>query len=45
MSVTAAVSAASSAWEFSFTDITGEQMPLRAYEGQVLLVVNTASHQ
>ena len=43
MSVTAAVSAASSAWEFSFTDITGEQMPLRAYEGQVLLVVNTAS--
>ena len=43
MTVTAAVSAVSSAWDFSFTDITGKQMPLASYEGQVLLVVNTAS--
>ena len=43
MSVTAAVSAVSSAWDFSFTDITGNKMPLAKYEGQVLLVVNTAS--
>ena len=38
MSVTAAVSAVSSAWDFSFTDITGNKMPLAKYEGQVLLV-------
>ena len=43
MSVTAAVSAVSSAWDFSFTDIIGNKMPLAKYEGQVLLVVNTAS--
>lgn len=43
MSLTAAVSAVSSAWDFSFTDIDGEAMPLRRYEGQVILIVNTAS--
>lgn len=43
MSVTAAVSAVPSAWDFSFTTIDGQAMPLRAYEGQVLVIVNTAS--
>ncbi|MEI9986520.1 MAG: glutathione peroxidase [Aliidongia sp.] len=32
-----------SAYEFSFTTIDGEPMPLSGYEGKVLLVVNTAS--
>ncbi len=31
------------AYDFEFTSITGEAMPLSAYEGQALLVVNTAS--
>ena len=43
MTLSAAISAGSSAWDFSFTDIDGNQMPLRGYQGQVLLVVNTAS--
>lgn len=43
MVVTAAVSAVTSAWEFSFTDIAGQEMRLRDYQGKVLLIVNTAS--
>jgi len=43
MSVTAAVAAGPSAWDFSFTAIDGEQLPLSQYEGQAVLVVNTAS--
>jgi glutathione peroxidase len=31
------------AWDFSFTSIDGVPMPLSAYKGKVLLVVNTAS--
>ncbi len=31
------------AWDFAFNSITGEEMPLSAYEGQPLLIVNTAS--
>ncbi|MFN7185107.1 MAG: glutathione peroxidase [Alphaproteobacteria bacterium] len=31
------------AYDFSFTRIDGEPMPLSAYQGKVLLVVNTAS--
>ena len=31
------------AYDFSFTSITGEAMPLSAYKDKVLLVVNTAS--
>ena len=43
MTLSAAISSGPSAWDFSFTDIDGNQMPLRGYQGQVLLVVNTAS--
>jgi len=43
MNLTAAVSAVPSAWDFSFTAIDGADLPLSRYEGQVLLVVNTAS--
>ena len=43
MSVTAAVSAVPSAWDFSFTDIDGGVLDLRRFEGQVLVIVNTAS--
>jgi glutathione peroxidase len=31
------------AYDFSFESLTGEPMPLSAYKGKVLLVVNTAS--
>jgi glutathione peroxidase len=31
------------AWDFSFTSIDGQPMPLSDFRGQVLLVVNTAS--
>ncbi|WP_041318050.1 glutathione peroxidase [Hyphomicrobium nitrativorans] len=31
------------AWDFEFTSIDGQPMPLADYRGQVLLVVNTAS--
>lgn len=31
------------AYDFAFSSIVGEEMPLSAYDGQVLLVVNTAS--
>ena len=34
---------ARSAHDFSFTEITGQPLPLRAYKGRALLVVNTAS--
>ena len=43
MSITAAVAAGPSAWDFSFTAIDGDQLPLSQYEGQAVLVVNTAS--
>lgn len=32
-----------SAYDFAFTSIEGEPLPLSAFEGQVVLVVNTAS--
>ncbi len=35
--------AAETAWDFAFTSIDGDAMPLKAYEGKALLVVNTAS--
>lgn len=35
--------AAGSAYDFSFTAIDGEPLPLSTYRGKVLLVVNTAS--
>ena len=43
MSITAAVATGPSAWDFSFTSIDGDQLPLSQYEGQAVLVVNTAS--
>ena len=43
MSITAAVAAGPLAWDFSFTAIDGDQLPLSQYEGQAVLVVNTAS--
>ena len=43
MSITAAVATGPSAWDFSFTSIDGDQLPLSQYEGQTVLVVNTAS--
>jgi len=43
MSVTAAVSAVPSAWDFSFTNIDGGVLDLRRFESQVLVIVNTAS--
>ncbi len=35
--------AANSAHEFAFTSIEGEPMPLSAFEGKAILIVNTAS--
>ena len=43
MSITAAVATGPSAWDFSFTSIDGDQLPLSQYEGQAVLIVNTAS--
>ena len=43
MSITAAVATGPSAWDFSFTSIDGDQLALSQYEGQAVLVVNTAS--
>lgn len=43
MIVSQPVSAASSAHDFSFTSIDGGALPLEAYAGKVVLVVNTAS--
>ena len=42
-SMTARDAAAERAWDFTFTSIDGEAMPLSAYRGKALLVVNTAS--
>ena len=42
-SMTARDAAAETAWDFTFTSIDGEAMPLSAYRGKALLVVNTAS--
>ena len=42
-SATAAEPGAETAWDFAFTSIDGDAMPLKAYEGKALLVVNTAS--
>ena len=39
----APVAAAKSAYDFKLTRIDGKQMPLSAYKGQVVLLVNTAS--
>ena len=33
----------SNAWDFEFTSIDGKPMPLKQFEGQAVLVVNTAS--
>lgn len=41
--MTARDAAAETAWDFAFTSIDGEAMPLSAYRGKALLVVNTAS--
>tara|TARA_Y100000589_G_scaffold301214_1_gene311957 strand:+ start:730 stop:1290 length:561 start_codon:yes stop_codon:yes gene_type:complete len=43
MSISAAVAAGPSAWDFSFTAIDGDNLPLSQYEDRALLVVNTAS--
>ena len=43
MSITAAIATDPSAWDFNFTSIDGDQLPLNQYEGQAVLVVNTAS--
>jgi len=32
------------AYDFSFTDINGAELPLKSYEGKTVLIVNTASH-
>ncbi len=40
---TPAMSTAQNAFDFSFTSIDGKPLPLSAYKGKVLLVVNTAS--
>ena len=37
----AAERAGGTAWDFAFTSIDGDAMPLKAYEGKALLVVNT----
>lgn len=37
------VQAQGSAYDYSFTTIDGEPMPLSAYKGKILLIVNTAS--
>lgn len=41
--MTAGDAAAETAWDFTFTSIDGEAMPLSAWKGKALLVVNTAS--
>lgn len=41
--MTAGDAAAETAWDFDFVSIDGEAMPLSAYRGKALLVVNTAS--
>lgn len=41
--MTARDAAAETAWDFVFTSIDGEAMPLSAWKGKALLVVNTAS--
>src|SRR3546814_2647865 len=41
--MTAGDAAAETAWDFTFTSIDGEPMPLSAWRGKALLVVNTAS--
>ena len=41
--MTARDAVAETAWDFVFTSIDGEAMPLSAYRGKALLVVNTAS--
>ncbi len=39
-----AIEASDNAYQFSFKSIDGRDLPLRAYEGRVILLVNTASH-
>ena len=39
--MTAGAKTAETAWDFTFTSIDGEAMPLSAYRGKALLVVNT----
>lgn len=34
---------ATNAFSFEFTDLTGKELPLEAYRGKVLLIVNTAT--
>lgn len=43
LSMTARDAAAETAWDFAFTSIDGEAMPLSAWRGKALLIVNTAS--
>lgn len=42
-SVKAAAAQTGAAWDHAFTSIDGKPMPLKDYQGKVLLVVNTAS--
>ena len=39
-----AIEARDNAYQFSFKSIDGRELPLSAYKGQVILLVNTASH-
>jgi len=41
--MTGTAGAAESAWDFDFVSIDGEAMPLAAYRGKAVMVVNTAS--
>lgn len=41
--MTPSSAAAETAWDFTFTSIDGEAMPLSTWRGKALLVVNTAS--
>lgn len=43
MAITTTDKSADSVYDFSLTDINGEDMPLNKYNGKVLLIVNTAS--
>ena len=39
-----AIETRDNAYQFSFKSIDGRDLPLKAYEGKVILLVNTASH-
>ena len=39
-----AIEAPDTAYQFSFKSIDGRDLPLKAYKGKAILLVNTASH-